>query len=151
MEIISTVALISINETLIFQVISFLIFLFIINRILFRPLRRTMADRDIYIENIQKDIIEAQSQVKDLTKQIQKQEKAIRNEAFEQQAKLEAAGSQQAEELLASVRKEVNASKEQARINIEAQISAARKHIQKESEDLAKNIMEKVLHRRLIA
>jgi F0F1-type ATP synthase membrane subunit b/b' len=52
---------------------------------------------------------------------------------------------------LASVRKEVNASKEQARINIEAQISAARKHIQKESEDLAKNIMEKVLHRRLIA
>ncbi len=151
MQIISTVALISINETLIFQVISFLIFLFIINRILFRPMRRTMADRETYIENIQKDIIDAQSQIKDLTKQIQKQEKAIRNEAFEQQTKLEASGSQQAEELLASVRKEVNDSKEQARINIEAQIAAARKHIQKESEDLAKNIMEKVLHRRLKA
>jgi F-type H+-transporting ATPase subunit b len=151
MQIISTVALISINETLIFQVISFLIFLFIINRILFRPMRRTMADRETYIENIQKDIIDAQSQIKDLTKQIQKQEKAIRNEAFEQQTKLEASGNQQAEELLASVRKEVNDSKEQARINIEAQIAAARKHIQKESEDLAKNIMEKVLHRRLKA
>jgi len=151
MQIISTVALISINETLIFQVISFLIFLFIINRILFRPMRRTMADRETYIENIQKDIIDAQSQIKDLTKQIQKQEKAIRNEAFEQQTQLEASGSQQAEELLASVRKEVNDSKEQARINIEAQIAAARKHIQKESEDLAKNIMEKVLHRRLKA
>ena len=151
MQMIITVALIRINETLIFQVISFLIFLFIINRILFRPMRRTMADRETYIENIQKDIIDAQSQIKDLTKQIQKQEKAIRNEAFEQQTKLEASGSQQAEELLASVRKEVNDSKEQARINIEAQIAAARKHIQKESEDLAKNIMEKVLHRRLKA
>jgi F-type H+-transporting ATPase subunit b len=151
MEIISTVALISINETLIFQVISFLIFLFIINRILFRPLRQTMADRETYIENIQKGIIDAQNQIKDLNKQIQKQEKAVRNEAFEQEANLEAAGNQQAEEILASVRKEVNASKEQARINIDAQISAARKHIQKESEDLAKTIMEKVLQRRLKA
>jgi F-type H+-transporting ATPase subunit b len=151
MQIISTVALISINETLIFQVISFLIFLFIINRILFRPLRQTMADRETYIENIQKGIIDAQNQIKDLNKQIQKQEKAVRNEAFEQEANLEAAGNQQAEEILASVRKEVNASKEQARINIDAQISAARKHIQKESEDLAKTIMEKVLQRRLKA
>ena len=151
MQIISTVALISINETLIFQVISFLIFLFIINRILFRPLRRTMAERETYIENIQKDIIDAENQIKDLTKQIQKQEKAVRNEAFEQETKLEASANQQAEELLASVRKEVNASKEQARKDIDAQISAARKHIQKESEDLAKNIMEKVLLRRLKA
>ena len=151
MQIISTVALISINETLIFQVISFLIFLFIINRILFRPLRRTMAEREVYIETIQKDIIDAQNQIKDLTKQIQKQEKAVRNEAFEQQAKLEASGNQQAAQILESVRKEVNASKEQARKDIDAQISAARKHIQKESEDLAKKIIEKVLHRSLRA
>lgn len=151
MQIISTVALISINETLIFQVISFLIFLFIINRILFRPLRRTMAEREVYIENVQKDIIDAQNQIKDLTKQIQKQEKAVRNEAFEQQAKLEASGDRQAAEILTSVRKEVNVSKELARKDIEAQISAARKHIQKESEDLAKKIIEKVLHRSLRA
>ena len=96
MQIISTVALISINETLIFQVISFLIFLFIINRILFRPLRRIMAERDAYIENIQKDIIDAQNQIEDLTNQIQKQEEAVRDEAFEQQAYLEASGDQQA-------------------------------------------------------
>jgi len=151
MQIISTVALISINETLIFQVISFLIFLFIINRILFRPLRRTMAAREDYIENIQNDIIDAQNQIKDLTKKIQKQEKAVRNEAFEQQAKLEASGNQQAVQILESVRKEVNASKEQARKDLDAQISAARKHIQKESEDLAKKIIEKVLHRSLKA
>jgi F-type H+-transporting ATPase subunit b len=151
MQIISTVALISINETLIFQVISFLIFLFIINRILFRPLRRTMAEREVYIENVQKDIIDAQNQIKDLTKQIQKQEKAVRNEAFEQQAKLEASGDRQAAGILTSVRKEVNVSKEQARKDIEAQISAARKHIQKEAEDLAKKIIEKVLHRSLRA
>jgi F-type H+-transporting ATPase subunit b len=151
MQIISTVALISINETLIFQVISFLIFLFIINRILFRPLRRVMAEREAHIENMQKDIIDAQNQFEDLTYQIQKQEKAVRDEAFEQQANLEASGNQQAVEILTSVRKEINASKEQARKNVDAQISAARKHIQKEAEDLAVKIIETVLYRSLKA
>lgn len=151
MQIISTVALISINETLIFQVISFLIFLLIINRILFRPLRRTMAEREAYIENIQKDIVAAQNQIEDLTRKIRKQEKAVRDEAFEQKADLEAAGNQQAEEILQSVRNEINASKERARNDIDAQISAARKHIKKESKDLAIKIMETVLHRSLNA
>ena len=151
MQIISTIALISINETLIFQVISFLIFLFIINRILFRPLRRTMAEREVYIENIQKDIIDARNQFEDLTDQIQKQEKAVRNEAFEQQSKLEESANQQAAEILASVREEINVSKEQARKNIDAQISSARKDIQKEAENLAANIIETVLHRSLKA
>jgi F-type H+-transporting ATPase subunit b len=151
MQIISTVALISINETLIFQVISFLIFLFIINRILFRPLRRVMVEREAHIENMQKDIIDAQNQFEDLTYQIQKQEKAVRYEAFEQQANLEASGNQQAAEILTSVRKEINASKEQARKNVDAQISAARKHIQKEAEDLAVKIIETVLYRSLKA
>ena len=151
MQIISTVALISINETLIFQVISFLIFLFIINRILFRPLRRVMTERETYIENIQKDIIDSQNQFENLGYQIQKQEKTLRDEAFKQQAKLEASGNQQAEEILTAVRKEINTSKEQTRKNIDAQISAARKHIQNESEDLAVKIIEKVLHRSLKA
>jgi len=151
MQIISTVALISINETLIFQVISFLIFLFIINRILFRPLRRTMAEREVYIENIQKDIIDAQNQFEDLTDQIKEQEKAVRNEAFEQQVKLEESANRQAAEILASVREEINVSKEQARKNIDAQISSTRKDIQKEAENLAISIIETVLHRSLKA
>ena len=151
MQIIDTVALISINETLIFQVISFLIFLFIMNRIMFRPLRRIMAERETYIENVQKDIIDAQNQFEDLTDQIKEQEKAIRNEAFEQQVKLEESANRQAAEILASVREEINVSKEQARKNIDAQISTTRKDIQKEAENLATSIIETVLHRSLKA
>ena len=151
MQIINTIALISINETLIFQVIFFLIFLLIMNRILFRPLRRIMAEREDYVENIQKDIMRAQNQINDLTGQIKKQEKAVRNEAFAQKAKLEASGNQQAAKILSSARKEINAMKEEARKDIDGQISTARKHIQKESEDLAIKIIETVLHRSLKA
>jgi F-type H+-transporting ATPase subunit b len=147
MEIISTVALININETLIFQVISFLIFLFIINRIMFRPLRKVMNERETYIENVQQDIVAAEIQFEDLTNQIQAQENDVRDEAFTQKEQLEAAGSQQAAEIMASTRKEINALRAEAQKEVDARISAARKHVQKESEDLARHIIERVLYR----
>jgi len=147
MEIISTVALININETLIFQVISFLIFLFIINRIMFRPLRKVMNQRETYIENVQQDIVAAEIQFEDLTNQIQAQENAVRDEAFKQKDQLETAGSTQAAEIMASTRKEINALRAEAQKDVDARISAARKHVEKESEDLAKHIIETVLYR----
>ena len=149
MQIISNVALISINETLILQVISFLIFLFIINRIMFRPLRKVMNERETYIENVQKDIVEAEKQFEGLTNQTQAQEKAVRNEAFKQKDQLEASGGKQAAEIIAATREEINALRAEAQKEVDAQISAARKHVQKESEDLAKHIMETVLYRSL--
>ena len=151
MQIISNVALISINETLILQIISFLIFLFIINRIMFRPLRKVMNERESYIENIQKDIVAAENQFENLTNQIQAQEKAVRNEAFEQKEQLEASGSQQAAEILASTREEINTLRAEAQKEVDAQISAARKYVQKESQDLAKNIIKTVLYRSLLS
>jgi len=147
MQIISNVALISINETLIFQIISFLIFLFIINRIMFRPLRKVMNERESYIENIQKDIVEAENQFEDLANQIQAQERAVKSEAFEQKEQLEASGSQQATEIFASTREEINILRAEAQKEVDARISAARKHVQNESENLAKNIIETVLYR----
>ena len=147
MEIISTVALININETLIFQVISFLVFLFIINRIMFRPLRRVMNERETHIENVQRDIVAAETRFEDLTRQIKTQENAVRDEAFKQKDRLEAAGSQQADEIMASTREEISALRIEAQKEVAARITAARKHVQKESEDLAKHIIETVLHR----
>ena len=149
MQIISNVALISINETLIFQIISFLIFLFIINRIMFRPLRKVMSERETYVENIQKDIVDAEKKFEDLTRQIQVQEKAIREEAFKQQEQLEASGKQEAAEILAATREEINALKGRAQKEVDAQFTAARVHVQEESKGLAQNIIETVLYRSL--
>lgn len=149
MQIISNVALISINETLILQIISFLIFLFIINRIMFRPLRKVMNERETYIEDIQKDIVDAEKKFEDLTVQIQAQEKAVRNEAFEQKDQLESSGKQKAAEIFAATREEIIALKSRAQQEVDDQISAARKHVLKESKGLAQNIIETVLHRSL--
>ena len=60
---------------------------------------------------------------------------------------METSGSQHADEIMASTREEINALRTEAQNEVNAQISAARKDVQKESEDLAKDIIEAVLYR----
>jgi F-type H+-transporting ATPase subunit b len=57
MEIVSNIALITINWTLFHQLIAFLIFMFIMNRIMFRPIQRVMDERDNLIERINQETI----------------------------------------------------------------------------------------------
>lgn len=150
MHIVSNIALISINGTLFFQLISFLIFLFIINRLMFRPLRGVMSERDNHIEKIKQDIIDSENELKNVTNQLQQEESAAKDEAFELQQELEAEASRQAAEIFVSIRDEIETIKERAQKEIDAQISEARKDVRKESEALAFSIMEKILDRRLV-
>ena len=149
MHIISNIALITINETLIVQLLSFLIFLFIINRIMFRPLQNVMNERVSYIDKIKMDTVDTVKELEDLTKKLKKQESDVRAQAFELKRELEESGSAKSTEIFAATREEINAIKEKAEADVNVQISEAKKHLQKESEALAINIMEKLLDRRL--
>ena len=149
MEIISTIGLITINETLIIQLISFLIFVFVINRVMFRPLRTVMSERDSYIQKLKIEIDGAEDELKTVFEQIKEQESAVKKEAFSLKEKLEAAGSQQAGEIFDAAREEIQAMKTTAEKEVDAMISEARKSIKNESETLATRIMEKLLDRRL--
>jgi F-type H+-transporting ATPase subunit b len=150
MHIASNIALISINGTLFFQLVSFLVFLFIINRLMFRPLQNVMDERDSHVQKIELDIADNEKEFQSMTDQLKQQESTAKNEAFALQQEIEDAGSRQADEILVSVRQEIEALKETAQKKVDAQISEARKDLGKESEALAIDIMEKMLDRRLV-
>lgn len=149
MEIISNIALISINETLIVQMLSFLIFLFLINRIMFRPLKKVMGERDAYMDRLKQEVRDAETEMTSLTAQLKAKEAAARAEALALKNEMEDAGSQKASEIAADIRKEIQELKQKAARDVENQIQQARQHLQKESEALSIGIMEKVLNRRL--
>ena len=149
MEIVSNIALITINATLFHQLIAFLIFLFIINRIMFRPLRKVMAERDGVIEKIKLDTTNAGDTLERLNDELKERESKVRMEALKVQHELEENGSQLSAEILKSTLEEIERLKDKNEANVNAQIMEARKHLQKESEALALNIMEKLLGRRL--
>ncbi len=150
MQIISNIALISINETLVVQLISFLIFLFIINRIMFRPLRRIMIERENHMEKINLDIVDAGKSLDRITDQIRQKKTAVQNEAFDLSKKIREQGIQKSAKMLSAVRAEISELQSNARINADTQLASARKKLDAESEVLAVSIMEKVLERRLL-
>ena len=151
MEIISNVALITINETLIVQLISFLLFLYLMNRVMFRPLRETMAERKSYIENLQRDIAEQQNELHKLTARMKEREQAVVHEAHHLSKEHEETGSREAAQLIAATRTELHALKTETGKNIENKILEAREQLSNEIHILATNIMEKILERRLDA
>lgn len=148
MQIISNIALLSINETLVIQVLSFLIFLFIINRIMFRPLRSTMDEREAYLKKINNEIADAKDELETIARRIEAHESAVKLEAFELNDKLEESGNQEATDIITSAREEIAGLKQTTARQIDYQISEARDHLERESEALAMNIMEKILDRR---
>jgi len=148
MKIITTIQLITINATLFVQVISFLIFMLIINRVMFRPLRNTIAERHEYIKDVQKDIAASSHEVTNLNQQIAKRERSFSRESVKLLKSAVDSGNQQAEEILTATWKEIAVMHAEAHKDIEARIAKARRSLQKESESLAVDIVAKILDRR---
>jgi F-type H+-transporting ATPase subunit b len=107
-----------------------------------------ISDRDIHIERVKRNITQAQKEVASITSQIQEQNAATRKEALALKDDLEAGGSQQAKEIFESVKEEIAADRKKIQQEIEIRIAEERKAVKKESEDLALNIIEKIIGRR---
>ncbi len=149
MQIISNIALISINETLVVQLISFLIFLFIINRIMIRPLRATMAERDNHIQMTREDILDSKKELEKIVDESHQEEKEIRQAALQVAAEMENLGNSEAQDIMGVAREEIAAVKKQTQDEIERLLSDAMMSVQKEAETLSVSIMEKILDRKV--
>ena len=149
MQIINNIALISINETLIVQLISFLIFLFIINRVMIRPLRGTMRDREALLENIKVDMDEAQKQFEKVSLQIKDQESKAVREANTIREQIEQTGKEAADRVLKTAGDDVTRLIGDAKERIAVGIVEAKKSVMAESETLAVSMIEHILDRRL--
>lgn len=149
MQIISNIALISINETLIIQMVSFLIFMFTMNIVMFRPLNRVMKKRKEYMEGLKQDATDSDQGVENLMEQMEKHESAARQEATVLKKELEESGKSEAAGVYADIRSEISKIKADTEKEVENQIGIARKNLGKESEHLVIRIMENVLNRRV--
>ncbi len=149
MQIISNIALISINETLVVQLISFLIFLFIINRIMIRPLRDTMAERDNYIQMVQEEILDSKKELEEIAHESHQHEKEIRQAALQIATEMESLGKNEAKDIMGMAREEMAATKKQTQDEINRYLAQAMMSVQKESEALSVTVIEKILDRKV--
>jgi len=151
MEIINKVALITINETFFFQLLSFLLFMFIVTRIMFRPLQGVMDKRHTHIEKLKMDIVDADQEITRLTNTIAAQEAAVRAEAIQIRANIEREGVQTAENLLMETQQKLAEERERMLWQVNQIIDNIRGKLQFEAEFLALTMIEKLLDRKVQA
>jgi len=148
MEIIKTTALITINETLWVQLILFLIFLFLINRIMFRPVRRNMADREAHFLSLRQDIHLLEEEMDALVDQAEAEEHRLRSMARRTSEELREEGLAEARRLMENVREEMKSVQKEAEAQVNAALANARQRVKGEAEKLAVSIIQQLLARR---
>ena len=148
MQIVQNVALVSINATLFVQLGSFLLFMMIFNRIMIRPLRRTMQERRQYLEKIAQEVVGADRRYRDIAKRVHSEEEQARRAAFKIRSEFVGAGQTQAAEVVESTRQQILALRNEAQLDIDRQIAAAREQIQDQVGELAERMMVSLLRRR---
>ena len=148
MQVVENVALISINATLVVQLISFLIFMVVFNRIMIRPLRTIMSERERFVDKVKSDVLAAGEAFEDIAHQIERQESEARVAASKIREELIAAGQQSVNDVLSDTRQEIGAMRSAAQKEADETIAVARKRIQDEAEGLADHMIASLLKRR---
>jgi F-type H+-transporting ATPase subunit b len=148
MQVVENVALISINATLVVQLISFLIFMVWFNRIMIRPLRKIMTERERFVEKVRTDVLTAGEAFEEMAHQIERQESEARRAAIKVREEFVAAGQRSVADVIDKTRQEIGVLRSDAQKAADASIAAARQSIRAEAEILADHMVASLLNRR---
>lgn len=148
MQVVENIALISINATLFVQLGSFLVFMVIFNRVMVRPLRKMMNERNDHVRKIVDEIHQTDAALDDINLQIETQENQVRAAAFKIQQRLEDEGQHKADDIVAKTREEIARLRHAAQKENEAKIAATRQQIESEAGPIADQMIAVLLGRR---
>ncbi len=139
--------MISLDITLLYQIIGFFILLIVLNVLLYKPVQKILKDRDEKIdgnikkaaeteETVAKGLVDYQKKLKEAAVKGHEERNRIRQEGLEKEKALIEAARLEAAKELSSIRKEIETSK-----------SAALSGLKSEAKGLAREIAGKVLDR----
>ncbi len=141
--------MISINATLIVQVIHFSILTFILNRLMFRPILKLINDRKQYAEKTRDEIKKIELKTDRLRHKYLSIENDARKNVSEERVQLRNKGLSDAEEFLKDSRKEVGLIRNRANKEAEGKIEETRPLLYAEAAVLADEIAEMLIGRRV--
>jgi F-type H+-transporting ATPase subunit b len=141
--------LISLDKSLIVQAINFLILLFILQRLLYKPFLAKMGERT---QAIQKSLDEAQAARAEATRQQEENETRLRAahaEAAAIRAQAMKEASEEQKRLVEAARAESQRLVESAKAQMDGDVRRAREELRREVADLATAVAEKLVRRSL--
>ena len=141
--------MIELDWTLFVQIINFLVLVFLLNMVLFRPIRRIIRDRQARLTAYEDDIAGLADTEQGILGEVDQQLAAARREGLGLREKLRQEGSQEESSLLEQVKKEVDAEWTQVEAKIKKDVAKAREALRAQAQDFAMALSAKILGRKL--
>ncbi len=139
--------MISINATLVIQIINFLILLFILNKILFQPILRGLETRQLAIEGKKARAIELRQKGEEKLREYDQALAEARNRAMSKQAEIRDEGMAKASEIIEATKKEEADILSEIHRGISSEMEKAKRDIQSYADSLSKDVTSKILGR----
>jgi len=133
--------------TLIIQMVNFLILLFVLNLILFRPIRNIIKERNQIIQNFNSDITSLTDEAQDSMERFEQKVLEAKKEGMTRVHNMKGEGEQAEAGLIAATNTEVQAKIEEARKKVASDIQEARTQLQAQVQAFSVAVTEKVLGR----
>jgi F-type H+-transporting ATPase subunit b len=141
--------MIDIDWTLFVQILNFLVLVFLLNVVLFRPIRKILLARQARLAGLEGDIDGLADSRQGLLGEVDEQLTAARREGLGLREKLRQEGSQAETSLLEQVKKEVDAQWTKVEAKIKKDVGKAREALKAQAEDFAQALATKILGRKL--
>ncbi|MBL7204052.1 MAG: hypothetical protein ISS63_06945 [Desulfobacteraceae bacterium] len=139
--------MLNIDGTMFLQIANFLVLLFILNLILFRPIRRVLAKREEEMNSRQKTIDDFQGQAEKNEKGIEEGVVQARKEGYAEKESLKSHGLEEEKEILQEAGAGVEQKLSAAKKEIETKIAVAREALEGQIASFSDELAQKILGR----
>ena len=140
---------ISPDITLVFQIVNFLVLIFLMNVVIYKPIRRILSERKATVAGLSGDIDGFRAGAAERGKALEAGIAKARAEGAVKKDALAAEAAQKEKELLAEINAKAAAELAALKARIEGEAAGARKELEAEIAVLATAIGEKILGRTL--
>ena len=139
--------MLEVNGTLFIQIANFLILIFLINILLFKPIRNMLAKRNTEMTSLEKGVEEFRSRADQRQKEIEESILKARKDAFLEREKLKAEGSEKERGIIQEAMAQAEDKIGSARRDMEAAVQGVRKSLEADLMVFSKQLSEKILGR----
>ena len=138
---------ISLNSSLIIQIINFVVLILVLNAVLYKPIRGILAKRKNLVDSLEEDADQAVKKAKDSEVKFREDIKAARMKGAEKKNEIIDSASEEEDKLLSEIQQESMEKISQVKEKISKETEAARASLEKDIGEFASQIAKKILGR----
>jgi F-type H+-transporting ATPase subunit b len=141
--------MISVDYTLFIQMANFIALIFILNAILYKPIRKILIERKKKIQGYKEGIEGLQRDASESEETFQAKMSEARQQGVQEKEAMKQAGQEEEKRLISEINQKAQAELEAVRAQIAKDAEDARRGLEKETKIFSAAIVEKILGRAL--